>query len=166
VAVTSEAIESCGGAGYVEDTGLPRILADAQVLPIWEGTTNALSLDTLRALGKGGALEALAHEVDTCCAAATDPGLAAPVAAARAALAHATAWVGEAMASPVRLEAGARRFALTLGRTLELALVSAHAQWCLDHGHGPRTAAAARRFALHGVDLVADASADDSRLLV
>ncbi|HTL33750.1 MAG TPA: acyl-CoA dehydrogenase family protein, partial [Kofleriaceae bacterium] len=54
VAVTSEAIEACGGAGYVEDTGLPRILADAQVLPIWEGTTNVLSLDTLRALGKGG----------------------------------------------------------------------------------------------------------------
>src|SRR6185436_4191957 len=63
VAVTSEAIEACGGAGYVEDTGLPRVLADAQVLPIWEGTTNVLSLDTLRALGKGGALEALHAEL-------------------------------------------------------------------------------------------------------
>jgi acyl-CoA dehydrogenase len=51
----SEAIESFGGAGYVEDTGLPRLMADAQVLPIWEGTTNVLSLDTLRALAKGGA---------------------------------------------------------------------------------------------------------------
>src|SRR5262245_27155806 len=59
VAVSSEAIEACGGAGYVEDTGLPRILADAQILPIWEGTTNVLSLDTLRALGKGGALDAV-----------------------------------------------------------------------------------------------------------
>ena len=29
VALASEAIESCGGAGYVEDTGLPRLLADA-----------------------------------------------------------------------------------------------------------------------------------------
>ena len=37
VAVTSETLECFGGAGYVEDTGLPRILADAQVLPIWEG---------------------------------------------------------------------------------------------------------------------------------
>ncbi|HLL24133.1 MAG TPA: acyl-CoA dehydrogenase family protein, partial [Kofleriaceae bacterium] len=34
VAIASEAIESCGGAGYIEDTGLPRLLADAQVLPI------------------------------------------------------------------------------------------------------------------------------------
>ena len=80
VAVASEAIEACGGAGYVEDTGLPRLLADAQVLPIWEGTTNVLSLDTLRALGKGGALEALAAEIETQRAPrATDPGLAKPV---------------------------------------------------------------------------------------
>ncbi|XP_036835782.1 acyl-CoA dehydrogenase family member 11 [Oncorhynchus mykiss] len=31
--------------GYIEDTGLPAILRDAQVLSIWEGTTNILSLD-------------------------------------------------------------------------------------------------------------------------
>jgi acyl-CoA dehydrogenase len=165
VQVTSEAIEACGGAGYIEDTGLPRILADAQVLPIWEGTTNVLSLDTLRALGKGGALEAIRAEVDACAKAATDAGLAKPAEAARAAIAHASAWVAEAMAAPDRLEAGARRFALTLGRSLELALLCQHAQWCLDHGHGPRTAAAARRFAQHGVDLVGDAPIADTKLL-
>jgi alkylation response protein AidB-like acyl-CoA dehydrogenase len=165
VAVTSEAIEACGGAGYVEDTGLPRILADAQVLPIWEGTTNVLSLDTLRALGKGGALEAIRAEIDACAAAATDAGLAKPVAAAKAACDHATAWVTDAMAKPERLEAGARRFALTLGRSLELALLAQHAQWCLDHGQGERTAAAARRFAANGVDLVGDMAAEDTTLL-
>ncbi|XP_052317557.1 uncharacterized protein LOC127907270 [Oncorhynchus keta] len=31
--------------GYIEDTGLPAILRGAQVLSIWEGTTNILSLD-------------------------------------------------------------------------------------------------------------------------
>ena len=165
VAVTSEAIEACGGAGYVEDTGLPRILADAQVLPIWEGTTNVLSLDTLRALGKGGALEAIEAEIEQCCASATDAGLVKPVEAARSALKHATAWVMEAMPQPERLESGARRFAMTLGRSLELALLCAHAQWCLDNGHGPRLAAAARRFALNGVDQIADASLEDNKLL-
>jgi alkylation response protein AidB-like acyl-CoA dehydrogenase len=50
IAVTSEALECFGGAGYVEDTGLPVMLRDAQVLSIWEGTTNVLSLDVLRAL--------------------------------------------------------------------------------------------------------------------
>ena len=165
VAVASEAIEACGGAGYVEDTGLPRILADAQVLPIWEGTTNVLSLDTLRALGKGGALEAITAEIERCATATTDAGLAQPIAATRAALAHATAWIQQTLPHSDRLEAGARRFALTLGRTLELALLCEHAQWSIDHGHGPRAAAAARRFAHTGVDQIGDVSLDDSKLL-
>ena len=52
VSLVSEVLEVFGGAGYVEDTGLPKILRDAQVLAIWEGTTNVLSLDVLRALTK------------------------------------------------------------------------------------------------------------------
>ncbi len=169
VAVTSEAIECCGGAGYVEDTGLPRVLADAQVLPIWEGTTNVLSVDTLRALAKGGAMAAVQGEVLEHLAAATDAGLAAPRRAAEQALAHALAWSQQAMSAPAMLEAGARRLALTLGRTLELAYLCHHAQWCLDHGRGGRTAAAARRFAHAGVDLLGEhraADLEDARLLV
>ena len=50
VASASEYVECFGGAGYVEDTGVPRLLRDAQVLPIWEGTTNVLALDVLRAV--------------------------------------------------------------------------------------------------------------------
>lgn len=50
VAVASEGLEFFGGLGYIESSGLPQILRDAQVLPIWEGTTNVLSLDLLRAL--------------------------------------------------------------------------------------------------------------------
>lgn len=53
----SELLECFGGAGYIEDTGLPRLLRDAQVLPIWEGTTNILSLDALRAMATAGSLE-------------------------------------------------------------------------------------------------------------
>ena len=53
VMVASEVLETFGGAGYVEDTGLPVLLRDSQVLPIWEGTTNVLALDTLRALHNG-----------------------------------------------------------------------------------------------------------------
>ncbi len=48
----SEILESFGGAGYIEDTGIPKILRDAQVFSIWEGTTNVLSLDVLRVLSK------------------------------------------------------------------------------------------------------------------
>src|SRR4030095_6738702 len=97
--------------------------------------------------------------------AATDPGLAKPAEAARAALRHATAWVQEAMPQADRLEAGARRFAMTLGRSLELALLCQHAQWCIDHGHGSRLAAAARRFMLNGVDQINDVPVEDNALL-
>lgn len=55
----SEAVECFGGAGYIEDTGIPKILRDSQVLTIWEGTTNVLSLDTLRAIEKDQAFEPL-----------------------------------------------------------------------------------------------------------
>jgi alkylation response protein AidB-like acyl-CoA dehydrogenase len=50
VRIASEALECFGGAGYIEDTGLPQLLRDAQVYPIWEGTTNVMGLDLLRAL--------------------------------------------------------------------------------------------------------------------
>ncbi|PIS11022.1 MAG: acyl-CoA dehydrogenase [Bdellovibrio sp. CG10_big_fil_rev_8_21_14_0_10_47_8] len=62
VRVCSEALECFGGAGYVEDTGLPRLLRDGQVLSIWEGTTNVLSLDMLRAFEKEKGFEALQTE--------------------------------------------------------------------------------------------------------
>src|SRR5262249_16300265 len=55
---SSEAIELMGGNGYIEDWPLARLYRDAQVLPVWEGTTNILVLDTLRALKKEGCAEA------------------------------------------------------------------------------------------------------------
>jgi alkylation response protein AidB-like acyl-CoA dehydrogenase len=63
VAGASEAIEAFGGAGYMEDTGIARILRDAQVLSIWEGTTNVLSLDALRVLAKPGVADAFMAEL-------------------------------------------------------------------------------------------------------
>lgn len=59
IAIASEVVEIFGGAGYVEDTGIPRLLRDAQVFSIWEGTTNVLSLDMLRAFEKEHSLEAV-----------------------------------------------------------------------------------------------------------
>jgi alkylation response protein AidB-like acyl-CoA dehydrogenase len=162
----SEALEAFGGAGYVEDTGLPRLLRDTQVLPIWEGTTNVLAVETLRALGKPGAAEALAAEAGRLLGGVRDAGLKEPAEAARRALSHAEAWLRASAARPAGREAGARRLALTLGRALEAALLCQHAQWCLDQGRGPRAAAAARRLARAGLDLVDEADGgDDARAL-
>jgi hypothetical protein len=156
VAGASETLEAFGGAGYVEDTGLPELLRDAQVLSIWEGTTNVLALDALRAIARAEALPVLSREVRRRAEpGAADPALRAPAAAALAAIEHAEAWIAAASRrGGDHVEAGARRFALTLGRTLALALLVDHAAWALGTENDPRPAAAARRFARAGVDLL------------
>ena len=159
VAVASEVLEMFGGAGYVEDTGLPVLLRDSQVLPIWEGTTNVLALDTLRALQSGDSdrqrgLKRFASAVESCLD-VRDARLAGATQTARAAMDHAANWLREVeqLGDPA-LEAGARRFALTLGRTMELALLIRQAQWSQDHERDERATNAARRFAALGVDLI------------
>jgi len=168
VSVASEVLEAFGGAGYVEDTGLPVLLRDAQVLSIWEGTTNVLALDALRALGRGGeALRCLRGEAEACAREARDARLADAASVALRSFERAESWLararGEGQAS---LEAGARRFALTLGRAHALALLARHAQWSLEHERDARALAAARRFAANGIDLIADTDTEEAFALM
>ena len=146
---------------------MPRLLRDAQVLPIWEGTTNVLSLDLLRALAKLGSLEPIAREVHAAVEGA-DPSLKAPAEVAVRAVEHAQAWLVKTMeGGPQAVEAGARRLALTLGRALELAFLVREATRSKKHGDHAKPAAAARRFAKNGVDLICDESLDaDARILL
>lgn len=48
----SEAIELHGGNGFIEDFVTPRLLRDAQVLTVWEGTANILALELIRLVDK------------------------------------------------------------------------------------------------------------------
>ena len=91
--MVSEVIEGFGGAGYVEDTGLPQLLRDAQVLPIWEGTTNVLSLDALLRSDLHAGLAALLGRASACVRALTEPRLAAAGKQAIGALERAALWL-------------------------------------------------------------------------
>jgi len=167
VAIASEVLEAHGGAGYVEDTGLPTLLRDSQVLPIWEGTTNVLALDTLRALAKEPqSLALLARVIDGCVAEVADEKLAEAGRMAQTAVAHAQSWLQESFAAgrPV-IEAGARRFGLTLGRALSLALLVEQAHWSLTQQQDGRSRAAAIRFAHSGIDQLADFDLDQTAIL-
>ncbi|HEY0320423.1 MAG TPA: acyl-CoA dehydrogenase family protein [Pyrinomonadaceae bacterium] len=168
VAVASEVLEAFGGAGYVEDTGLPVLLRDAQVLSIWEGTTNVLSLDALRSLTRNdGALAALKREVTRSLEAVRDPKLSDARHICREAIEHAEDWLTNAMKDgQPSLEAGARRFAMTVGRTFSLALLAQHAQWSLDEEKDARATASARCFAQAGIDLIKPFELQDARLLM
>ncbi len=78
----AEAIEVLGGAGYVEDSGMPRLYREAPLNSIWEGSGNVIALDVLRALARAPeTLDAFFAEVEE--AAGADARLDAHVAALR-----------------------------------------------------------------------------------
>ncbi len=158
VANASETIESFGGAGYVEDTGIPQLLRDTQVLSIWEGTTNVLSLDGLRAIAKDGALEPFLAMITQLASAVESPELKPCAEAARQAALHGATWLQahHAQGNIPAMEAGARRFALTLGRALSLALLTEHADAMLRDNQDPRASYAAQRYLQHGVDQITE----------
>jgi acyl-CoA dehydrogenase len=168
VAVASEGVEAFGGNGYVESTHVPVLLRDAQVLPIWEGTTNVLALDALRAVARDDALPAFVAEVHRAAGhAGDDPALRAIADRATGAVDDAAAWL-EAASDRDRpaVEHGARRWALTLGRAAQAALLVEQAAWDLARDE-PRGRAVARRFASEPIDLLQPLGAmlDDDALL-
>ena len=59
-----ECMECLGGAGYVEESVLPRLYREAPVNAIWEGSGNVIALDILRTLAREpAALEAYREEI-------------------------------------------------------------------------------------------------------
>ncbi len=154
VAGASELVEAFGGAGYIEDTGIPALLRDTQVLPIWEGTTNILALDVLRVVEREDGLAALERELVRCCLRLKDPTLARLGGNACGAVGEARSWLEATTAhGGDAVQAGARRFALQHGRALELGLLAQQAQWALDRAGEPgrELLDLTRRFAAQGV---------------
>jgi len=168
VANASESLEAFGGAGYVEDTGLPQLLRDTQVLSIWEGTTNVLSLDGLRAIAKEDALSAYLTLMKQWVDETTEPEAQTYAQQALSVAKTAAGWLQAHATDRGSLEAGARRFALTMSRTMALVLMANHASWATTtQGTPGASMAAMRRFAAHGVDLMASQgiSQEDSAIL-
>ena len=115
--ITAEALECLGGNGYVEDYSvLPRLLRDAPLNSIWEGSGNVTALDVLRALSREpGSADALLAEVEL---AAGDARLSAAADELRAEL--------KAVSAP-DAQRDARRLASQITVTLQAALLARHA---------------------------------------
>ncbi|MGH8033442.1 MAG: acyl-CoA dehydrogenase family protein [Luteimonas sp.] len=106
-AVVNEAQECLGGAGYVEESILPRLYRQAPLNSIWEGSGNIQCLDVLRALQREPAsADALFAEFDAA------HGLHRALDAAIASL-HGS------LAGPGDGEAGARRLTERLALALQ-----------------------------------------------
>ncbi len=163
VAVVSEAIEAFGGAGYIEDTGIPMLLRDTQVLPIWEGTTNVLSLDAVLRGDPAVGVAALGARVRRSGDRIEHAELRSFMEVAASAVAKAEKWLSVAR-DPGALQASARRLAMTLGRGLELALLVEHAQWQLDTSNDSSGVGAAKRFARTPIDQLYESSQEEISL--
>jgi len=64
IAVATGAMEARGGNGYIEEWVTARLVRDAHIGVLWEGTSNIIALDAIRrAVGKAGAQRALAQRL-------------------------------------------------------------------------------------------------------
>ena len=160
VALCSEALECFGGAGYIEDTGLPQLLRDAQVYAIWEGTTNVLALDSLRALGEG--LDALRTAIAAWVDGSHEAEALAPI---HATFDRASRQLQALGSDRADLEASARGLALTLARCAAAALLARQSTFARGRCD-MRPGAALRRFVAHGLDRLAPADLADTQLLL
>jgi alkylation response protein AidB-like acyl-CoA dehydrogenase len=142
VQIVSEAMEAIGGNAYIEESILPRLLRDCQVLPIWEGTSNILSLDVMRANRRERAHESFfARAAQAVAAARREPGLAELAGPVQERLGKDAQYLERLAARSAEEEQrGAREWVETAGRTMTLALLLEAAS------HPPLAAAAVAAF--------------------
>ncbi|WP_226004702.1 acyl-CoA dehydrogenase family protein [Natrinema salinisoli] len=146
VDTASYAMEIQGGNGYVDDFVTNRLLRDAQVLPIWEGTENILSLDALRALEREDAHEPFARVVEERLEAVAHPALADAADTVADEYEELTgALIALAGEDTEYAQLSAKRLAHYVFEVFTAALLLDEAQTGLENGDG-RMAMVARRF--------------------
>lgn len=147
IAGATEAMECVGGVGYCEDSGLPALVRNTHVLPIWEGTTNVLSLDLLRVAQKSNGIDALVEDGKRLAGLAADVPEVAGVAQTTIQGLDAYHSMLERLDQEEIAQAYARTIALGLAATYTSALLCAQAAERKDE----RTIAIAHGFSLRGL---------------
>jgi alkylation response protein AidB-like acyl-CoA dehydrogenase len=155
VRMASETVEAFGGAGYLEDSGIPLLLRDAQVFPIWEGSSNVQALDFLRALEKVG-IDPLVDAVDAWLEGADGIVSDADATSIHNAIRSADIWLRDNARNAADLQAGALRLGNTCARSVAAALLARHAAWAQRDRKDSAPANALHRFCTHGLDRIID----------
>ena len=101
------------------------------MLSIWEGTTNVLALDVLRALGTGSPLEAFRADIERRMAGVKRGSLVDSVAEVREGVRRILAYAATPMPDDWR-QASARAFTFAIARTYAGALLVEHADWAAE----------------------------------
>ena len=110
-----EALECLGGAGYIEESMMPRLYREAPLNSIWEGSGNVICLDVLRAIRRDPeCLQALLDELQPACQ--DEPRVADLVADA-----------GAMLSDTDHVELRARQLTQNLAMAMQAALLMKHA---------------------------------------
>jgi acyl-CoA dehydrogenase len=142
--VTAEAMNVRGGNGYVEEWVNPRLLRDAYLGAIWEGSANVVALDVQRAIAKDRGLEALTGFMAERLGRVTEPAAKPLVDLVRSNLEAVTRQTAGGAAQPAgERELGARPVADTLYHLLAGSLLLAEGQLLREQGRGHRKLLAA-----------------------
>ena len=151
VAGAAEVMEAIGGVGYCEDSGIPALVRNTHVLPIWEGTTNVLSLDFLRAAHRSGAMEAVLNDIRaTVGPLESDPAVGRIASYLVSAVDAVEEMFREVTADVDIAQANARSIAMSLATTYAASRLCAQGAWAAARGDG-RTAATAERMIERGL---------------
>ncbi|KEZ75634.1 acyl-CoA dehydrogenase [Salinisphaera hydrothermalis C41B8] len=137
----SELVESFGGAGYVEDTGIPRVFRNIHVHCIWEGTTSVLAHDVMRVLAHSEYGEAFMADLRRRYAGISIDALDG----VKARIDDAIRQLRPMVAQPKTCDA--RRLAWGMARTYQALLLAEAAQWQLSCKLDDRGLVAAELFA-------------------
>jgi len=137
------------------------------VLPIWEGTTNVLALDLLRAAAEVGGIAPLASLASRCRAACSEPRIVEAAVLAETTVKRVIEWYGQRSSRDTAeaLQSGGRRLSLVLGGAVALALLCEHAQWAFDTENDERPADVAARLAARGFGRLYDPPREATRRL-
>lgn len=149
IAAVTEAMEAIGGVAYCEDSTIPALVRNTHVIPIWEGTTNVLALDFLRALQRSDALAVLVADASEALRGADHPAVAEAAAGVERALADLRTRM-ESLSDAATAAANARSFAIGLATCYAAARLCLQGAWAAGRGD-LRTAAAAERLAARGL---------------
>ena len=150
VAGVAEAMEAVGGVGYCEDSTIPALMRNTHVQPIWEGTTNVLSLDVLRAAVRSDSVEVLLTDIESTVASlGGEQAVSEAVSAVKRAVGELRDRWGQ-MDDEDAAQSHARPFAMGLGLTYACARLCAQGAWSARAGH-EGTAKIANRLAARGL---------------
>ncbi|MEA2433791.1 MAG: hypothetical protein QOG54_1248 [Actinomycetota bacterium] len=151
IAGATEVMEAIGGVGYCEDSTIPTLVRNTHVIPIWEGTTNVMALDVMRAIVRSSALERIVADARAALASADGASSCAEaIPIVEAALESLVQRATSVLDDETRAQAEARSLAMGLATTYACARLCAQGAWSERQGDA-RTSQTALRLARRGL---------------